>query len=195
MSDKGASFVQSRKPRQTELLFNISQEMKNIHSLNDTLAALLEITTEEIDAERGTIFLLDEEKGELFSRVAMGNLTKEIRIKSNSGIAGHVFTSGEGVIIDDAYNDERFNRDVDSNTGYVTKNILCAPIRTPDGKIIGVAQFLNKKQGCFTKDDMAHLGMMTMKTATILKNAYYKEKTEPAFLRKLKGLWHAAFGG
>ena len=78
-------------------------------------------------AERGTIFLNDE-YSELYSRVAQGDLSREIRILNNAGVAGWVFFSKEGVIIDDAYSDERFDRHIDEQTGFETKSILCVPL-------------------------------------------------------------------
>ncbi|WP_135075118.1 GAF domain-containing protein [Terasakiella sp. SH-1] len=184
----------SRNPRHTELLLDISQEISDKDSLDEVLFCLLEITTMESNAERGTLFLYDDTTHELFSRIAMGNLTEEIRIAPDTGIAGHVFSTGESLIIDDAYDDERFNKEIDANTGFTTRNILCVPIQTLEGDIIGVAQMLNKQGGPFSKTDQTHLENMTMKVAHELTTAYYIEKTQPFFLKKLKELWHALFG-
>ncbi len=82
--------------------------------------------------------------------MAQGNIRREIRLLNTSGIAGHVFTTGESIIVHDAYSDPRFNRAIDEQTGFVTRNILCVPIRTVKGEIIGVAQALNKHKGKFT---------------------------------------------
>ena len=86
--------------------------------------------------------------------VAQGELTREIRILNTVGIAGAIFTSQKGEIIHDVYSDRRFNKEVDQETGYKTKNMICSPVKTVDGKIIGVIQVLNKKKGRFTKDNL-----------------------------------------
>ena len=108
----------------------------------------------ETDAERGTLFLNDPQSGELYSRFAHGEQQREIRLLNTSGIAGHVFTTGEGVIVQDAYKGDRFNRTIDQQTGFKTKSVLCAPVRTVKGEIIGVAQALNSRSGRFTKEWM-----------------------------------------
>ena len=117
-----------------ELLLGLSQKIATLNSLDDILNILVEITTRELLAERGSILLNDETTGELYSRVAQGDIKREIRILNNSGIAGHVFTTGQGEIVKDAYRDTRFNKEVDEQTGYETKSILCAPIRTATGR-------------------------------------------------------------
>ena len=161
---------------QAEMLLEISQRVAAIESLDEVLSTLVEITTAQTECERSTLFLNDEETSELYSRVAQGNFKREIRILNDSGIAGHVYQSGEGVIIHDAYKDSRFNRDVDEQTGFVTKGILCAPVRTAKGEVIGVAQALNKRHGRFTKDDLALLEAMTTQAAVALQSAQFVER-------------------
>ncbi len=80
------------------------------------------------------------------------------------------------MLIRDAYSDPRFNRSVDEQTGFVTRNILCAPIRTVKGEIIGVAQTLNKKKGDFTKRDLAVLEAMTTQGTLALQGAVFIER-------------------
>ncbi len=106
----------------------------------------------------------------------MDNLHREIRVLNNSGVAGHVYTSGEGLIIDDAYADPRFNRTIDEQTGFVTRNILCIPIRTMKGEVVGVAQVLNKKKGRFTKSDLRVLEAMTAQGSLALQSALFIER-------------------
>jgi adenylate cyclase len=78
---------------------------------------------------------------------------QEIRFPLNVGVAGHCAMSGEPVNIPEAYKDPRFNPEVDRQTGYVTKNILCIPIKNIEGKIVGVTQMINKAEGRFGPDD------------------------------------------
>jgi adenylate cyclase len=164
------------KPRQAKLLLHVSETMAASDTLDDMLTVLVEIATREIHAERGTIFLNDSDTNELYSRVAQGHFKREIRILNNSGVAGHVFTTGKGTIVHDAYTNEYFNRSVDETTGYVTKSILCVPIRTLKGEIIGVAQILNKQDGQFIKDDLFLLEAMTTQAAIALQSTQFVER-------------------
>jgi adenylate cyclase len=90
---------------------------------------------------------------------------------NSSGVASHVFTSGKGVIIDDAYADERFQKEIDLQTGYKTKSILCVPVVNKNGKKIGVTQVLNKRGGAFTSEDEARLKAFTSQISIGLENA------------------------
>ncbi|MDP2679408.1 MAG: GAF domain-containing protein [Rhodoferax sp.] len=170
-----SSAVRSRL-KLVELLLEVSRQMAAYDSLDDVLRALVEMTTTALGAERGTLFLNDEQTNELYSRVAQGNIKREIRLLNTSGIAGYVFTSGESVLIADPYSDPRFNRSVDEQTGFVTRNILCAPIRTVKGEIIGVAQTLNKVTGVFSKHDLTVLEAMTTQGTLALQSAVFIER-------------------
>ena len=113
-----------------ELLLGITQKLSGVGSLDEVLAAMVEATTRELDAERGSLFLNDPESGELYSRFAQGSHQREIRLLSTSGIAGHVFTTGEAQIVHDAYADPRFNPTNDEQTGFKTRNLMCVPVAT-----------------------------------------------------------------
>jgi len=165
-----------RKLKQAEMLLNVSRRVAAIESLDEVLETLVEMTTWELASERGTLFLNDASTDELYSRFAQGNFQREIRILNNSGVAGAVFTSGEGLIIHDAYADDRFNRTVDEQTGFRTRNILCAPVRTVKGDIIGVIQVLNKKKGEFTEEDLNLLEAMTTQASVALQSTQFVEK-------------------
>ena len=99
-----------------------------------------------LNAERASLFLVEGD--ELVLKVAE-NLEEmgEIRIPLGSGIAGAVAQSGDTIRIEDAYADSRFNRDVDRQTGFTTRSILSLPLKNMDGKVFGVAQLLNRKDG------------------------------------------------
>ena len=166
----------SRRLRHVELMLEITRKMAAMDSLDDVLHTLVALSAREIGAERGSLFLNDEKTGELYSRVAQGNVNREIRLLNTSGIAGNVYTSGESLMIHDAYADPRFNRSIDEQTGYVTRSILCVPIRTVKGDLIGVAQTLNKVKGKFTRADMKLLEEMTTQGAIALQTAQYIDR-------------------
>jgi adenylate cyclase len=164
------------KLHQTEMLLSVTRKIAGLKNLSEILWTLIEMTTSELDADRGSLFLNDPLTGELYSRVAQGDLTREIRILNTTGIAGSVFQSGIGEIIHDAYADARFNSKIDEQTGYVTKNIVCAPVRTVRNDIIGVIQILNKKRGRFTKEDLEIVEAITGQAAVSLQNAQGMEE-------------------
>lgn len=168
----------STKLHQTELLLSVTRKISGLKNLSDILWALIQMTTEELGAERGSLFLNDPITGELYTRIAQGELTREIRILNNTGIAGAVFQSGVSEIIHNAYEDDRFHKKVDEQTGFKTKNIICAPIKTARGETIGVIQILNKKKGRFTKNELQLVEGITCQAAISLQNAQGIEEME-----------------
>lgn len=167
---------EQRKRNEVELLLDISRTVAAFETLDEILKMLVEVTTRELNADRGSIFLNDDQTQELYSRVAQGNFQREIRVLNNSGVAGQVFTTGKALIVHDAYADPHFNRSVDEETGYTTKTILCVPIRTIKGEIIGVAQALNKTKGRFTMADQHLLEAMTTQAAIAMQSIQYVER-------------------
>jgi adenylate cyclase len=162
--------------RRSEMLLKLTQQVAAIDDLDELLATFIELTANETNAERGTLFLNDPASGELSSRVAQGTFNREIRLLNTEGIAGAVFQGGEGEIVHDAYADPRFNRDIDEKTGFRTKSILCVPIKTMRGEVIGVVQTLNKREGRFTVDDLSLLEAMAQQAATALQSTQYIER-------------------
>ena len=139
------------------------------------LDTLLTIIAKEINlalnADRCTVFLLDTEKNELWSKVALGMDLKEIRFDAKLGLAGYVVQTGETINIQDVYKDKRFNKEIDTQTGYKTKSILCMPIRNMSHEIIGAFQVLNKKGGVFTQKDEDLLIAIGSSAGIALENA------------------------
>jgi len=182
----GNSAQQRSHLRTVELLLEVSRKMAAFDTLDGVLNALVEMTTAQLNAERGSLFLNDPDSNELYSRVAQGNIQREIRLLNNSGIAGHVFTSGEPLIIHDAYSDPRFNQSIDEQTGFVTHSILCVPIKTVKGEIIGVAQTLNKHKGKFTARDLHLLEAMTSQGTLALQSAQFIEHMKAVHKREME---------
>ena len=174
--------------RRAELLLDISRTVASYGSLDEILEALVKTTTKELGAERGTLFLNDPTTGELFSRVAQGIFRREIRVLNDSGIAGLVFTNNKSEIIADAYADERFNQEVDEKTDFKTRNILCAPLRTVRGEVIGVTQILNKIEGDFTQDDLSLLESITTQASIAIQSHQLLEQMERNAVQEMEFL-------
>ncbi|HYM72336.1 MAG TPA: adenylate/guanylate cyclase domain-containing protein [Stellaceae bacterium] len=153
-------------------LIEVTQGLAGELNLDSLIQRIMSAATELMNAERATLFVYDPRTGQLWSRYAAGLSSGEIRIPSNAGIAGSVFTSGVTENIPDAYADPRFDRVVDHDTGYRTRNILCMPIANKIGARIGVTEVLNKKgNGGFTARDEAQLRAFTAQIAVLLENA------------------------
>ena len=178
MSDTTNVTEQAKRLHFAETLLHVSRTVSAMETLDDVLAALIEMTVLETDSDRGTLFLNDPATGELYSRVLQGEQTLEIRLLNDVGIAGRVFTTHESLIINDAYADPRFNREVDELTGYETRNLVCAPITTARGVVIGVAQVLNKRAGDYDLDDLALLEAMTSQASAALVSASHLEDVD-----------------
>jgi adenylate cyclase len=157
--------------REEVQILELSQDLARELSLDVLLSRIMHATTELLNADRSTLFLYDRKTNELFSRIAEGLEIKEIRIPSDSGIAGTVFTTRATVNITDPYHDPRFNPEVDRRTGYHTESILAMPIINKAGECIGVTEVLNRKGGAFTAKDEARLGAFSAQVTIAADNA------------------------
>ena len=126
------------KFREMELLLDLSHKVAEADNLDDVLRITVATAATATHSDRGTLFLHDDRTRELYSRVAQGTRMREIRILDNAGIAGHVFTSGQPLVVDNPYEDPRFDAAVDQETGYVTRSLMATPLRVR-GAIIGVS--------------------------------------------------------
>jgi len=161
-----------RKRMQTsEILLNVMRAVSSELEIDHLLQKIVAKTSEVMNADRCTLFLTDRKTGGLWSKVAQGANMNEIRVPRGMGIAGHVGVSGDTVNIPDAYNDPRFNPEVDRRTGYHTRTILCMPLRNEKNEIVGVMQVLNKNEGIFTEEDEELLGALGSQTAITLENS------------------------
>jgi adenylate cyclase len=174
--------------RRAEVTLSISQKVAGKESLTEILWLLIDLTVKEMGAERGSLFLNDPNTGELYSRIAQGELTREIRLLNTTGIAGAVFQSGVGEIIHKPYDDDRFNSQIDQQTGFQTKNILCVPIRNGRNDVFGVVQILNKRKGRFTKNDREILEAISAQASVSLQNAQGIENMQRSREKELKFL-------
>jgi len=154
-----------------QMLIDASKIVNSTIELDKVLALILEVATQSIAADRGTLYLIDTGADELWSKVAQGNNMVEIRLPLGKGLAGYVAKTGETINIADAYKDPRFNPEIDRKSGYTTHTVLCMPMRNKEGQIVGAFQFLNKKEGPFTPDDEAFIDALSVHAAIALENA------------------------
>ena len=166
-------------------LVKIGQSVSAETNIDQLIRVIAEETKEAIQADRCTVFLFDKEHNELWSKVALGLENSEIRFPAEKGLAGHCVKTGETINIKDAYNDSRFNPEIDYKTGYKTKTILCMPIKNLQQKIIGAFQVLNKLDGYFTEEDEDLLVAIGSSAGIALENAQLF-KTQQKMLEEQK---------
>ncbi len=144
--------------------------------VDEVLKNIIDVAKNLTHSDRGTLYLVDNEKGELWSLITLGDEMREIRLKIGEGLAGFVAESGETINIKDVHKDSRFKADFDKASGYTTKNMICFPIKNNKGNIVGVLQLLNSANGEFTKRDEEFLAALSIHSAIALNNAELVEK-------------------
>ncbi len=142
-------------------------------------AALLDLIAQEaarlMDADRASIFLLDRDRNELRSTVALGS-GETLRFDARAGIGGAVVQSGQTINVTDAHQDPRFYAQMDAQTGYLTRTLLAAPLQNLEGEIVGAFEVLNKRSGVFTDDDEEILKALAAQAAICIETAQMVEE-------------------
>jgi HD-GYP domain-containing protein (c-di-GMP phosphodiesterase class II) len=144
----------------------------------------IEAATLLVNAEAGSLLLLDETRGELYFDVAhgeKGKAVREARLHRGQGIAGHVARTGEPVIVNDVQRDPRFFRHVDDISGFMTRNMVCVPV-TAHGRLLGVLQAINRKDGAsFDEDDLQNFVALGHQVGIAIENANLYEEIHLLF--------------
>jgi Nif-specific regulatory protein len=155
-------------PDQPSVLHSVAELLGRPVATDQLLLAMVDRVVRELEAERGTLYLVDGRTGELSSRVAHLPELPEIRMPPGRGVAGHVAETGESVIVAEAAGDPRFNPEIDRLTGYTTRSMIAVPVRDEGGAIRGVLQVLNRRTGTFGPADLARLGELAAQVAQVL---------------------------
>ncbi|XP_055547758.1 dual 3',5'-cyclic-AMP and -GMP phosphodiesterase 11-like isoform X3 [Wyeomyia smithii] len=185
-----------RQLDERELIFELVKDICNDLDVRSLCHKILQNVSILLNADRGSLFLVqgkstcgsDNTKkclvSKLFDVCSSSTLEEmeqqeEVKVAWGMGIAGHVAESGEPVNIPDAYQDERFNREIDVQTGYRTKALLCMPIKDGSGDVVGVAQVINKQgDQCFTAYDEKVFAAYLQFCGIGLRNAQLYEKSQ-----------------
>jgi signal transduction histidine kinase len=161
-----------REQRVSAALREVGIALGTTLDLDDLLELILERLTLLVEADRSMLYLLDEGRRELVSRLVVGGEVRSIRMKVGHGLAGMVALSGRPVRVRDASRDPRYERDWDLLTGYRTTSMLAAPLKNHLGRTIGVIQVLNKKtEEEFTDVDEAILSALSTQAAVAIDNS------------------------
>jgi HD-GYP domain-containing protein (c-di-GMP phosphodiesterase class II) len=172
--------VALRRVDKLNSILEVAKAMTVQRDLETLLPLILKEAARVVEADRCSLFILDREKNELWSRIAQGT-TGEIRVPVGSGIVGHVAQTGQVVNIRDAYEDARFNRSFDASNNYRTRSILGVPMRDARGDVTGVIQALNAADGEFDSEDEELLLALGGQAASAIENALLNEEINNLF--------------
>ncbi len=135
----------AREERISRALREVGSALGTTLDLDELLELILDKLTDLLDADRATLYLLDDANKELVSKIVVGSQVRRIRVKVGHGIAGVVAQTGKPIRVSDAYADPRFEPEWDVLTGYRTTSTLAVPLKNHLGRTIGVIQALNKR--------------------------------------------------
>lgn len=190
--------VESLKARIAELeyenqktiqLLDVGLELASQVELADLFPLVISKVTEVMEADRTSLFLYDKKVQQIWTMVAEGLDTNEIRLPVNKGIIGYVCRTGEMLNIHDAYDCDLFDPSFDKKTGYRTKSVLCLPLKNRQGEILGALQVLNKRSAdIFSKKDEQFLQHLSGQIAVYVENAELYQQIEDLFDSVVKAI-------
>lgn len=165
------------------MLHDVSRAISSLMEYRFLLNLIMQKTKDVLRAEASSLLVLSEDGTELVFEVAQGSRGERVKsftVKLGQGISGHVAQTGESVLIDDAYEDPRFDPSYDQKTGFRTKSVMCVPLLVKD-RVIGVCQIINKKSGgSFTRDELELFKAIAGAAAVAIENTRLYEKERKA---------------
>jgi len=173
-----------------ELLIDFEKTVARERDLDTLLWKMADFARDIVNADRCSIYIYDEKRDELWTKVA--HEVERIRIPASKGVAGYTALSKEIQIVVDAYDDFRFNPDIDRATGYLTQTLLSIPLVDHNDRTIGVFQAINKKEGIFTLEDAELMLFMSNYASATLENAILNERLRKNQLKLIDKLSNAA---
>ena len=163
-----------------KLVVEYAKRLANEFKIDSLLTMLTEFSKDLVQSDRATIWMIDEDEQQLFTKVAQGlDGLSELRIPITAGAVGHSVSNDKLLVINDAYSSDLFNPEMDKKTGYKTECILVVPVKDNNGKIIGAVQTINKAQGLeqkYTEQDLSNLEIAGSYIATIIEKILFKVK-------------------
>jgi Nif-specific regulatory protein len=165
-----SAMPQSELNERLAAILAICQKMNSERDLGALLDLIAREATRLLECDRASIFLLDRERNELWSKVALGS-DEILRFDARRGIVGTAALTGNVINVKDAYSDPRFYTAIDDRTGYRTRNVLAVPVRNQEGAIVGAFEVLNKKSGVFSLRDEDSLLALASHAANAIETA------------------------
>ncbi|MCB9738450.1 MAG: sigma-54-dependent Fis family transcriptional regulator [Deltaproteobacteria bacterium] len=167
--DDSAAGDRARPHVADALLYSLGKTICTEISTSELLRRIVDVLTELLGADRGTLYMLDEAREQLVSVAAHLPELKTIRVPLSQGVAGEVARTQRLIRIDSCATDSRFWSQVDEKTGYITRNMLTAPVHGAHGRLLGVAQVLNKRDGTFTAEDADVMSVLAEQVGQLLE--------------------------
>jgi phosphoserine phosphatase RsbU/P len=162
-------------------LLDLALRLATEHDLDRILSIVTNCVCDAVDCERASLFVIDDERDELYTRVVTELEISEIRHHIDQGITGWVARHRQVVHVPQPYSDERWDSSVDRRTGFVTRNILSAPvISSIDERLVGVLQLLNKTATGFSPFDEQLIRAFATHAATALERRRLQEEARHA---------------
>lgn len=181
MGQIDTSSEHSRRLKQLETFNEIGKALTSTLDLREVLKGVMEKISILLQPNNWSLLLVDDEKDELYFEIAVGegvDRLKDIRLKIGEGVAGWVAKEGIPLLVPDVNKEPRFSKKIDESSKFVTKSIICVPLKNK-GKVLGVIELLNKEeQGMFGDEDLTLLTTLADYTAIAIENARYLQKVE-----------------
>jgi phosphoserine phosphatase RsbU/P len=177
--------LSSDADRISRVVFEYAARISSEQDTDSLLRLNAGLARDLVAADRCSIWLLDSQKNELWTKVAHG--IDELRVPAGHGLVGACVSQNETVLVNDASTDERFLNRVDKGSGYVTQSVVVLPLRGSSGKVIGALQALNKPGG-FSPSDVELLGLAAAYSASAIDAQRLRQEAEAArlFYRELE---------
>ena len=155
--------------------YGLAKELSELFDLEGKIETMLSVSmyhlNQFMDSERSSIWIFQHWNQKLAVFSSLDLEKNEISIPKSCGVAGWVFANREPAIVNSAYEDSRFCRDVDDMTGFCTRNLICTPLLDTKDNCIGTIQSLNKNTGKFTADDLELLNLAARMVAVAINNS------------------------
>lgn len=159
------------------LLFEYMPKIAAEHKTDSLLMLMADLGRKIVQADRCSLWLVDEERNELWTKVAHG--VSELRIPLSAGFVGYSLKTGEPLLVEDAYCDSRFDRRSDIKSGYHTTSVMTMPLESDD-RVMGVFQAINKvgENVFFSEKDLERLKLISVYSAKTIESAMRAQKLE-----------------
>lgn len=165
-----------RQAERLRAVLEVGTAISSARDVDQLLGLVMDRLTALLGADASSLFMLDPEKQELWSRVVRGSSLKEIRLPMHSGIAGQAVSQGQSLLVPDAYADPGFNPEIDRLSGFRTRSIIAAPLRHVSGRILGVVEVLHREANAFGPEERALVEAVASQIAAVLDNVLLLEQ-------------------
>jgi len=165
-----------RRAERLETILQISSHFSEEHETEPLLEMIAKEATRLLEADRASIFIWDREHHQVIACPALGVEGGSLRLPDDAGIVGEVIQYGTSIHVLDAYQDPRFNKDVDIKSGYKTENLICVPLINNEGERVGAFEVINKLKGRFTEEDEKSLSQLGVHVAAAIRSTRDREQ-------------------